>query len=320
MVSTTRRARLKAFAKLNLSLEVLGRRPDGYHDLRTIFQTISLADHIEVAFTPGRKTDVALDSSVEIANNLIVRAAQLILEESNAKGLVQFSLKKRIPMGGGLGGGSTDAAAVLLALPVLTGRALAWERLLEIGGSLGSDVPFFLIGGTAFGLGRGTEVYPISDIERTHGLIVASGVHVSTPDAYRALGRPLTCDGPSPKINNSQRVALAIGGERVAGDWSEFCSNDFEPVVFRQYPKLRAIKQKLKGLGARPALMTGSGSAIFGVFSNSEDVQIAMASLRNQQVFPITFLSRARYFASWRKQLSEHMQGNQWPPHSRYSR
>jgi 4-diphosphocytidyl-2-C-methyl-D-erythritol kinase len=320
MSSPARRARVKAFAKLNLTLEVLGRRADGYHDLRTIFQTISLADTIEIAFTPGRKTGVALDSNVEIPNNLIVRAGHLILEETNAKGLAEFKLKKRIPMGGGLGGGSTDAAAVLLTLPALTGRPVSWGQLVELGASLGSDVPFFLMGGTALGVGRGTELYPIPDVKPAKGIVVAPGVHVSTPEAYKTLARPLTCDSPSHKMNTSQRVALAIGEERAGGHWSEFCSNDFEPVVFRQYPKLRAIKRKLDQLGARPALMTGSGSAVFGVFSRSEDVQIAMASFRNQQVFPITFLSRARYFASWRKQLSEHIQGNQWPPHSRYSR
>jgi 4-diphosphocytidyl-2-C-methyl-D-erythritol kinase len=319
MSSSTRRARVKAFAKLNLTLEVLGRRSDGYHDLRTVFQTISLADNIDLTFTPGR-TAISLDSDVEIPNNLVVRAARLILEETNAKGLTEIRLQKRIPMGGGLGGGSTDAAAVLLALPVLAGRPVKWERLVELGASLGSDVPFFLLGGTALGLGRGTELYPMPDVKRTQGVVVASGIHVSTPEAYKALGRPLTCDRTSPKINSSQCVALAMAGERVAGDWSEFCSNDFEPVVFRQYPKLSAIKRELKKLGARPALMTGSGSAIFGVFSKPEDIQVAMASFRNYQVFPISFLSRARYFASWRKQLSEHMQGNQWPPHSRYSR
>ncbi len=320
MSSSTRQARVKAFAKLNLTLEVLGRRSDGYHDLRTIFQTISLFDELDIRFTPSRTSKVVVESSVEIADNLIAKAAQVIVEETNAKGQVFCNLTKSIPMGGGLGGGSTDAAAVLLALPVLTGRRIGWDRLVEIGAALGSDVPFFLVGGTALGLGRGTELYPVQDAGTMHGLVVASGVHVSTPEAYRALGRPLTWDSSSPKINNSQRVALAMAGERTAGDWSEFCSNDFEPVVFRQYPKLGVIKRKLKKLGARPALMTGSGSAVFGVFPDAENVQSAMAAFRNQQIFPITFLSRARYFSLWRKQLSEHIQGNQWPPHSRNSR
>jgi 4-diphosphocytidyl-2-C-methyl-D-erythritol kinase len=320
MPPETRRARVPAFAKLNLCLEVLGRRPDGFHDLRTIFQTISLADDLEVAFTPGRKTEISLDSTIEIPDNLVVRAAKAVMEATNAQGRVRLSLRKRIPMGGGLGGGSTDAAAVLLALPVLTGRPLAWERLLAIGEALGSDVPFFLMGGTALGLGRGTELYPLTLATRTRGLLIASDIHVSTPNAFRALGRSLTCEDQSPKINVSQRVALAISEERVAGDWSELCSNDFESVVFRQHPQLSAIKRKLKRLGARPALMTGSGSAIFGVFRNSEDLARGKVAFRNERVFLISFVDRTRYFASWWNKLSEHMQGNEWPPQSRYSR
>jgi 4-diphosphocytidyl-2-C-methyl-D-erythritol kinase len=316
-----RKARVKAFAKINLSLEILGRRPDGFHDLRTVFQTISLFDTIDVEFAPGRKTDVVLDSSVEIANNLVARAAQAILDQTNAKGLARFVLQKRIPMGGGLGGGSADAAAVLLALPVLTGRPIGWERLLEIGSSLGSDVPFFLLGGTALGLGRGTELYPLPDAKRTHAFLVAPGVHVSTAEAFNALARPLTWDWPSPKINTSQRVALSLdGGTRVSGEWSDFCSNDFESVVFRKHPDLGAIKRKLKKFGARPALMSGSGSSVFGVFPTSDAFDRAKAAFKREHVFPISFVSRARYYASWWKQLSEHMQGTEWPPHSRYAR
>lgn len=309
-----RQAKVKAFAKVNLCLEVLGRRPDGYHDLRTIFQTISLADTLEVEFRPGRGTAVALSSSLEIPDNLALRAAQAVMEATNARGSVGLRLTKRIPMGGGLGGGSTDAAAVLLTLPVLTGRTLSWEQMLDIGTALGSDVPYFLMGGTALGLGRGTELYPIPITKRTQAVLVAPGIHVSTPEAFAALGRTLTWEGPSPKINTSQRVALALG------DWTDFCSNDFEPVVFRKYPQIGAIKGKLQRLGARPALMTGSGSAVFGVFSGRQELTRAKAAFRHEQVFTISFLSRARYFAFWRKQLSEHTHGKQWPPQSRYSR
>lgn len=324
VVRGARQVRVSAFAKLNLCLEVLGRRPDGFHDLRTVFQTISLADKLDVAFTPGRKSVVQLESSVEIADNLVIRAAHSVVEATNAKGWVRFVLKKRIPMGGGLGGGSSDAAAVLLTLPVLTGRPLGWEQLLEIASSLGSDVPFFLMGGTALGLGRGTELYPLHarglSAKETRGLLITPGIHVSTPAAFEALRRSLTCEGPSPKINISQRVALAIGGERVAGDWSEFCSNDFESVVFRQHPQLSAIKRRLKRFGAHPALMTGSGSAVFGIFSDPSQMDHAETAFRNERVFRISFVSRARYTALWWKQLGEHMRGNQWPPQSRYSR
>ena len=317
-----RKARVKAFAKVNLTLEILGRRADGFHDLRTVFQTISLHDTIDIQFTPGRRSDVDLDSNFQIENNLIVRAAEAVLGETNAKGRAGFVLRKRIPMGGGLGGGSADAAAVLLALPVLTGRPIEWVRLVEIGATLGSDVPFFLLGGTALGLGRGTELYPLKDAKRTRGLIVAPGIHVSTPEAFKALQRPLTWDYSSPKINTSQQVALSLdGATRVAlGEWAEFCSNDFEAAVFRRHPRLGVIKRKLKQFGARMALMSGSGSSVYGVFESAETVQRAQAAFPGEKVFPISFVSRARYYAAWWQQLSEHIQGREWPPHSRYAR
>src|SRR5437868_11448979 len=120
-MSATRRVRVRALAKINLDLRVLGLRPDGYHELRTIFQTISLSDRLELAFTPQRITAIELDSSVDIADNLVTRAAQFCLDELRVAGRVEMRLEKRIPMGAGLGGGSSDAAAVLLALPVLAG-------------------------------------------------------------------------------------------------------------------------------------------------------------------------------------------------------
>ncbi len=111
------------------------------------------------------------------------------------------------------------------------------------------------------------------------------------------------------------------GATRVAfGEWAEFCSNDFEAAVFRQYPRLGVIKRKLKQFGARPALMSGSGSSVYGVFGSAEKVQQAQAAFPGEKVFPISFVSRARYYAAWRQQLSEHIQGREWPPHSRYAR
>ena len=151
---------LRSLAKINLDLRVLHKRSDGFHELRTIFQTVSLADSLEIEFTPSRTSRIQLESETDIPNNLVVRAAEAVLANSKASGKIQFRLRKRIPMGGGLGGGSSNAAAVLLALPALTGKPLALETLFEIGAGLGSDVPFFLFGGTAAGLGRGTELYP----------------------------------------------------------------------------------------------------------------------------------------------------------------
>ena len=290
--------RVKAYAKLNLCLEVLGRRPDGFHDLRTVFQSISLADELDVEFTPGRKTDVLLESRVDIPDNLVVRAAHAVLEANNAKGTARFQLTKRIPMGGGLGGGSSDAAAVLLTLPALTKRPLAWSKLVELGAALGSDVPFFLMGGTAVGLGRGTELYPIKAAKAKHVLLVTSGAHVSTPEAFKALKRPLLSDMPQGAASTTQQLALALD---QGGDWTRFCRNDFESAVFANYPEIEAIKRKLGRLGANPTMMTGSGSAVFGVFGDKDKMLDAAARFRGEFVVPVSFIDRRRYFAGLRE-------------------
>jgi 4-diphosphocytidyl-2-C-methyl-D-erythritol kinase len=308
-----------ALAKVNLLLEVLNKRADGFHDLRTIFQTISLADTIDLEWRVGGKPGIELDSAVEIPNNLVLRAAEKIICETNSRGRLQLRLRKVIPMGGGLGGGSTDAAAVLIALPVLTGRAVAPERLHAIAAELGSDVPFFLTGGTALGIGRGTEVYPLADAPRASGLLVAPDVHVSTAEAYTALGRGLTVTAASHKINSSQLLASRFGAELSAEEWSGLCSNDFEPVVFRRHPQLKAIREKLYRSGARPAMMTGSGGAVFGFFREREQIEQALSLFQNERVFPISLVSRKRYHSLWFRQLAAHIGSRTWPLRSRYA-
>jgi 4-diphosphocytidyl-2-C-methyl-D-erythritol kinase len=305
---------------LNLTLEILNRRPDGYHDLRTVFQTISLSDTLDIEYWPDRKSSVELQSSVDIPNNLVVRAAQAIVDCSKVRGSLRFRLRKHIPLGGGLGGGSTDAAAVLLAVPAMMGYPLSLEQLSEIAASLGSDVPFFLSGGTALGLGRGTEIYPLPSAAAKHVLVVAPRVHVSTAEAYSALGRTLTSPDLSHKINVSQSLALRIGGDVSAGGQAGFCSNDFESAVFRRHPELGAIKDKLTKAGAKPALMSGSGAAVFGVFDSLNGVRRAKRLLQTEAVIEVSFVTRARYQSLWRRALAEHCEGNTWPPRSRYSR
>ena len=237
-MSDTRRVRLRAFAKLNLDLRVLGKRPDGYHELRTIFQTISLADRIEMAFTSGRKAMVGLHDSLDIPDNLVTRAAHLALDAMHLTGRLEIWLTKHIPMGAGLGGGSSDAAAVLLALPVLAGRKLDIEKLSQLAQQLGSDVGFFLLGGRAVGIGRGTELFPLPDGPAQNALVVAPGVHVSTPQAYRDLSPRLTSESQQNKIFSFQSQVWSRGVESLP-------RNDFEEVVFPQHPSLAAIKKRL---------------------------------------------------------------------------
>jgi 4-diphosphocytidyl-2-C-methyl-D-erythritol kinase len=322
----TRTARLNAYAKLNLGLRILYQRPDGYHELRTVFQTISLADKLVVSFTPlgtpAGKTRIRVDGTPHIPDNLVERAAHLVLAELGLRADVHFQLTKKIPSGAGLGGGSTDAAAVLLGLPPLAGGHIPEQRLFELAGQLGSDVPFFLHGGTALGLGRGEELYPLPDEPKTRALLVCPAIHSSTADAYRDLSAQLTSNALQNKLFSFQQQLWQQQGDRSL-------VNDFEGVVFARHPELVAIRDLLLSAGATIAAMTGSGSSVFGFFQSSEQLAEAKRlfekpAFEKVQTFAISFVSRAQYRAAWRRTLASHipaapLKGNQWPPRSLYA-
>src|SRR5262245_2604373 len=251
----TRRARVPALAQINLDLRVLGKRPDGYHELRTIFQTISLADRLEIEYTSARRTSIELDDPLGIPENLLVRAARAIMPAIGANGRIAMRLEKRIPMGSGLGGGSSDAAAVLLALPVLAGRPLTLAQAFEIAQQLGSDVPFFLAGGTAAGIGRGGELFPMPDAPRQFGLLVAPGLHVSTAEAYGALSGRLTAES---------YLSRALGFQSLIWGGDVPVANDFEAVIFERHPRLFTLKKRMIRAGAARAMRTGRGSGLQG--------------------------------------------------------
>ncbi len=312
-----------SLAKLNLDLRVLSKRPDGFHELRTIFQTISLGDRLSIEFDFAKRTQIDLTSSIDIADNLVVRSAKLLLEHLNVKAWVRFSLLKRIPMGAGLGGGSSNAASVLLALPALAGKSVPQPELVRLAESLGSDVPFFLYGGTALGIGKGTELYPLPDQPGHAALVIATGIHVSTADAYRTLGRdasnPLTSEAQSLMLGRGSQATLGLQRSEIAkqsrerwraiilefqtGAWALAAhpldqipvKNDFENVVFGQHPELARVVRKLKRLGARPALMTGSGSAIFGVFPSESEALAAASHFPIGTAHSVRFVTRRRY-------------------------
>ena len=311
--------RLRSFAKINLDLRVLNKRLDGYHDLRTIFQTISLADTLDLDYQPGR-TRIDIKSNLNIPDNLVVRAADGVLKATRRTGRLGFVLQKRIPLGGGLGGGSSNAAAVLLALPLLLRKPLSIEKLMELAAGLGSDVPFFLLGGTAVGLGRGTELYPVPDVPALPALLIAPGIHVSTKDAYAQLGRELTTGPPIPTTDSFQSVTWRIANASPSEDWG--LVNYFETVVFGLHPQLKSIKGKLLKLGARPALMSGSGSSIFGIFPNRQLRDRAVESFKKEfenKVYSVSMISRGRYHSLWRRQLAAPMESKVWPPQDRYA-
>ena len=310
-MKTLKSVSVPCHAKLNLDLRVLCKRSDGFHEVRTVYQTISLEDTLEIQFRPSKSTDIELDSSVEIDDNIVLKAARAVLEYMDVDATVHFKLNKAIPLGSGLGGGSSNGAAVLIALPALAGKRLEIGELQRLASWLGSDVPFFLYGGTALGLGRGTELYPLPDLPAHPGVVVSTGIHVSTAQAYRDLERPLledtefqdvmdslTSPDGSPILGEFQAVAWSIDSQPL--NKIPLC-NDFEPVVFARHAELAGLLENLEKSGANPARMTGSGSALFGIYPDA-----ARAQSTAQQIpgaVPFRFVGRPEYRKRWTEAL-----------------
>jgi 4-diphosphocytidyl-2-C-methyl-D-erythritol kinase len=297
-----REIRIPAFAKVNLRLDVLGKRDDGYHELRTIFHTISLHDTLR--FRPLRAPRIALQilgdeqlSREAAERNLVYRAVEALRRELKIHSGVEILLQKKIPAGRGLGGGSSDAAAALLGYfeftkNQFTKKGLDSTRFLEIAAGLGADVPFFLLGGRALGLGKGDEIYPLPDIPKLSLLIVSpTSIHVPTPDAYRWLHAPelasLTKIAATHKLLKFCALCWSAQGECL--------SNDFEPAVFRRHPRLAQIRRALLQGGASEALLAGSGSAVFGVFPSPAKARRAAVGFPHEQTFVCETISRSRY-------------------------
>jgi 4-diphosphocytidyl-2-C-methyl-D-erythritol kinase len=293
--------RIPAYAKINLRLDVLGKRPDGFHELRTIFQTISLHDELRLRASrhPGISLTVEGNKSLAaepVQKNLVYQGIDALRRELKIRGGVEIVLKKMIPAGRGLGGGSSDTAAALLGYLRLTGRKIARARLMEIAASLGADVPFFLSGGRALGVNKGDEIYPLPDIAKRYILVVSpKEIHVPTPDAYRWLkAKPLALtklDG-NPKLFGFCALCWSAQGSGL--------SNDFEGPVFRRYARLEKIKRALLQRGAAEASLAGSGSAVFGVFPSPAMARRAAVGFPQDQTFVCETISRDRYLRAVR--------------------
>jgi len=286
--------RVPAFAKINLRLEVLGKRPDNFHELRTIFQTISLKD--ELRFRSTRKPGIELRilgnatlRSEPIEKNLVYRAVDAVKRELGMVQGVSIELRKAIPAGRGMGGGSSDAAAALIGYLGLIRKQLPRQRLFVIAAGLGADVPFFLEGGRALGIGKGDEIYPLPDIPKRHLLVVSpQAIRVPTPDAYRWLNAPqLTNSAGDPKLYGFCALAWSLQGGPLL--------NDFEEAVFQRHPRLAEIKRDLLQKGATEALLAGSGSAVFGVFPSPVKARRAAVGFPLDQTFVCETVSRDSY-------------------------
>ena len=304
---------IRSFAKINLGLRIGPARGDGFHELRTIYQTLALHDVVQVEIQPGSGIEICCDDPrVPLdESNTCYKIVERVLKTAKAQVGVTIRIDKRLPVQGGLGAASSNAVATMLGLERELGRKIPAEAKLRIAAEVGSDLPLFLIGGTVLGVGRGEEVHPLRDLPTFHLVVVTPSVGVSTPAAFArwdemvAREPELTGTGTAGTINKfgqhsfvwlsesvfSQGASAsepASGVPAVGGDRAETLlldlvragiENDFERVVFPEYPELREVKRVLQREGARFASLSGSGSTLYGVFASDEEARAAAARM-----------------------------------------
>jgi 4-diphosphocytidyl-2-C-methyl-D-erythritol kinase len=286
---------IPAFAKINWTLRVLGRRPDAYHEIRTVLQTITLHDMLTFRSSSGSGIELFCDDPdlpVD-RSNLVSRAAHALRTRySVARGAV-ISLEKGIPMGSGLGGGSSDAAVALTGLNHLWNLEVERDELMETAALLGADVPFFLLGGTALGRGTGTELSPLPDAPDQFLLVLMPNTKVSTRLAYESLNAPPLTTSTGDTILSSSRETADFDLSYPYG-----LQNDFESVVFRSSPEVERARAALLKAGAQRALLSGSGASVFGVFENQKAQERATQVIEMEagwRLFPCRTVGRERY-------------------------
>jgi 4-diphosphocytidyl-2-C-methyl-D-erythritol kinase len=284
-VSSRTAVRVRAFAKINVTLKVLGRRPDGYHDLRTVFQSIALHDRLTFRLERGPFVIQCSDPRVPTdRRNLVWQAAARVWRAAGRSGPlpgVRVTIDKRIPMQAGLGGGSSDAAATLRVLTRLWCPALPSDEMADIAATLGADVPYFLAGGTALGVERGDRLFPLVDAKPAWVVVARPDFGVSTPDAYRWL---------------DERQGERSQARRAGGPYGDG-GNDLEGPVARRHPAIARLVRGLRRGGARWAAMSGSGSACFGLFDGVADARSAARRLASARCATlVTRTQTARQF------------------------
>ena len=302
--------RVPAFAKVNLGLEVLGERRDGYHELRTLFQTVDL--HDDVVLRP-RRQGIAVRCAHPLVptdeRNLAFRAAADLAKFASVAAGVEITLTKRIPVAGGLGGGSSDAAAVLLGLDRVWKLGLGPSGLHALARRIGADVPYFLLGGTALGLGRGDEVYPLARQVRARVVIVDPERPVSTAAVFRRVDESLT-----PR-ENSYTIFRFVSRDLEGRDAFSVLTNDLEEAALAEAPDLREPVRRIRGIlvgsGCFLAAMSGSGSTYFGLFEDSRRAGRARSALHAAGFNAIACqtLSLGQYQGRWARSLGRRVVG-----------
>ena len=323
---------LHSFAKINLGLKIGPRRLDGFHELRTIYQTIALHDVVRVDALAGSGIQIqCTEPAVPLdESNTCYKMAERVMKEAKAQGRVVIHIEKQLPVQGGLGAASSNAIVTMLGLERELGLKLAPDDKLRIAAGVGSDLPLFLVGGTVLGVGRGEEVYALQDLPNLHLVVVTPTIGVSTPvafarwDEWAAREAELTHSGATGTINTFSNPVfcwlseslpwqnLAAGGPASgvpagSGDRAETLlldlvragiENDFERVVFPEYPELREVKRVLKREGACYASLSGSGSTLYGLFTSAEEAEGAASRMRaaGHAAIVTTTVTRQRYW------------------------
>ena len=281
------RLQMTAHAKLNLTLDVVGKRPDGFHDLCMVMQEITLGDEVALTLGTGRPWKV-VSGSAEIPgddSNLAIKAAKLFFGETGIDcGGLTVEIEKRTPVCAGMGGGSADGAAVLRLLYEHYGRPISEEALYLLAERTGSDVPFALFGGTALAEEKGQVLTRLSPMPQCFIVLCKPPFPVSTPELFRAIDGETIRRRPD---NRAMCRALEMGALSAV---AALTYNVFEPVVTRSHPELTVIKDTMCACGALSACMTGSGPTVFGIFAEETSAKRAYARLKRE--FPDTFLTK----------------------------
>lgn len=276
----------RANAKINLYLDVVAEREDGFHDIKSIMHTVSLCDEISVKYIPSKSTNIRLfvEGNRYLptdSKNLAYRAAALFLERASINAGLEISMKKNIPVAAGLAGGSADAAAVLKALNKIFGKIFTDRALATIASELGSDIPFCLYGKTALCEGRGEIMTKLPDNLKMHFVIAVGNEHISTPAAYKRLDEIYSNFDGSVKTGGEVYYSRLISDMKKGKLTQDSLFNVFEPAVLPICPNAVKIKENLKEFGALATLMSGSGPSVFGVFADEKSARLAEKSLRD---------------------------------------
>jgi 4-diphosphocytidyl-2-C-methyl-D-erythritol kinase len=321
---------VRSFAKINLGLKIGPLREDGFHELRTIYQTVALSDQVRVDVGKGLGIEIICKDPRVPADesNTCWRVADRMLRSLKVRGKVRIIIEKKLPVQGGLGSASSNAVATLLALEKELKQPLAPEERLRIASEVGSDLPLFLVGGTVLGTGHGEQVYPLEDLPSYHCVIATPEIGVSTPAAFADWDKKWP---PKPAKSGDSKLTTLNGSDRISTfsktiyEWlnGSFTAtgvpgkgrdraeallldlvrtgieNDFESVVFPKYPAIREVKRALERSGAKYVSLSGSGSAVFGLFADQESANQAVKKLEQNDIpaQATVTLPRERYWA-----------------------